>query len=52
MKNLLTNRKESDIMDRLLKSGERKPQNHVDFEENQEKFKNNFEKPLDKLEKM
>ena len=39
-------------MDRLLKSGERKPQNRIDFEENQEKFKNNFEKPLDKLEKM
>lgn len=52
MKNLLTNRKESDIMDRLLKSGERKPQNHIDFEENQEKIKNNFEKSLDKLEKM
>ena len=29
-----------------------KPRNHVDFEENQEKIKNNFEKPLDKLEKM
>ena len=52
LKNLLTNQKESDIMDRLLRSGERKPQNHVDFEENQEKFKNNFEKPLDKLKKM
>ena len=39
-------------MERLLKSSERKPQDHVDFEENQEKFKNNFEKPLDKLEKM
>ena len=39
-------------MDKLLKSSERKPQNHVDFEEKQEKFKNNFEKPLDKFEKM
>ena len=39
LKNLLTNRNESDIMDGLLKSSERKPQDHVDFEENQEKFK-------------
>lgn len=52
LKNLLTNRNESDIMDRLLKSSERKPWDHVDLEENQEKLKNNFEKPLDKLEKM
>ncbi len=50
MKNLLTNRKQSDIINKLLR--EKRQTIKSDLEGLKSDSKINFEKPLDKLEKM